>query len=52
MMLENKIVVVLDIYFVGISFYLIVVIVMICYDLIKFKFEFLEIIKSVTIEKL
>lgn len=39
MMLENKIFVVSDIYFVGISFYLIVVIVMVCYDLIKFGIE-------------
>lgn len=38
MMLRNKIFVVLDIYLVGISFYLIVVIVMIYYDLIKFEF--------------
>lgn len=38
MMLENKIFVVFDIYFVGISFYLIIVIVMVCYDLIKFEF--------------
>lgn len=37
MILENKIFVVLNIYFDEISFYLIVVIVIVCYDLIKFS---------------